>query len=379
MAIPIKEYIDIGSTVLNSSVGDIDFSGLVFTTDEMNETVASEYGQIATDYAAGKVVTLALEDVEACFPSTANVNKFAGKYFSYAANSSGQTPRVLFVVKAAGDTAKASYDAISDFSNYGAFTFIGKAYTISDIKEVAQANADRGYAHMFCVRTSSSSATTDATALAGISGCHLVCSADEYGAWMPMAWMASIDFDGYDTASTLMFKNFGGEEATVTTLALKSTYDAACINYIGLVQAHGTNRKFYQVGKNMDGLDAGIYASAAWMTAYIELAWFDLVNSVEKIPANPVGQGYVLALLGEVAMRGIKNGSILVDKEFSDVTKAAIVRKARNTEAVDAVQNQGFYTAAEIIEEGDKFVCKYTLIYAKGDHISKVEGVHALA
>ena len=59
--------------------------------------------------------------------------------------------------------------------------------------------------------------------------------------------------------------------------------------------------------------------------------------------------------------------------------KAAIVRKARNTEAVDAVQNQGFYTAAEIIEEGDKFVCKYTLIYAKGDHISKVEGVHALA
>lgn len=40
MAIPIKEYIDIGSTVLNSSVGDIDFSGLVFTTDAMNETVA---------------------------------------------------------------------------------------------------------------------------------------------------------------------------------------------------------------------------------------------------------------------------------------------------------------------------------------------------
>lgn len=379
MAIPIKEYIDIGSTVLSSSVGDIDFSGLVFTTDEMNETVAAEYEQIAEEYGDGKIVALALEDVEACFPSTAKVNTFASKYFSYASNASGSTPRLLFVVKASAETAKASYDAVSNFSNYGAFTFIGKSYTIADLKEVAQANADRGYAHMFCVRTSASSATTDAAALAGIAGCHLVCSADEYGAWMPMAWMASIDFNGYDTATTLMFKTFGGEEATVSTLALKNTYDAACINYIGLVQSHGTNRKFYQVGKNMDGLDAGIYASAAWMTAYIEMAWFNLVNAVEKVPANPIGEGYVLALLGDVAVRGIKNGSILVDKEFSDVTKAAIVRKARNTEAVDAVQSQGFYTAAEIVEEGDKFVCKYTLIYAKGDHISKVEGTHVLA
>ena len=53
MAIPISAYIDITSKVVQGTVGSRDFSGLVFTKDEMLSTVPGAYAEIKTSYAGG--------------------------------------------------------------------------------------------------------------------------------------------------------------------------------------------------------------------------------------------------------------------------------------------------------------------------------------
>ena len=59
MAIPISEYIDIRSRVLQGTVRGRDFSGLVISADAMKTTVPDAYATIKANYESGKPVALA--------------------------------------------------------------------------------------------------------------------------------------------------------------------------------------------------------------------------------------------------------------------------------------------------------------------------------
>ena len=127
MAIPIKRYIDVGTTVVDAATGQRDYSALLFTSDAMVTSTPTDVSLKAkwTDYGTnGKVVTLTADEVTALFPSTTATYKLCAKYFGYT-SIPGRSPSVVNVVKTGSETALAKFNSVlSTFNNFGAFTFV---------------------------------------------------------------------------------------------------------------------------------------------------------------------------------------------------------------------------------------------------------------
>ena len=387
MAIPISEYIDIRSRVLQGTVRGRDFSGLVISADEMKETVPEAYAAIKTRYTSGKPVALGKVDVAACFDSTTDVAKFATKYFGFSGGN--HAPAVLNVAFFDSDdtsaTAKSVFDAVtSEFTNFGAVTFVGDfalgTTGSGGILDVASAVEGSGF--VLAVAATSSNASATASALANFSNTAVVvatpASGTNLGAWMFLAWYASADYTAPNASSSIDYVEFGGEPAEVDTITTKRSYDALHLNYIGLVQVYGQNRMFYQTGVNMDGIDSGVVRDRLWLESEIQAGWFNLNNGTVRVEASYVGAAKVRAMIVGVATRAIDNGVILIDKPLTEAQIAEIASLTGNATAADSVVNTGYYVDAKILPDGDRYVCQYTLVYAKGDHIGKVTGANYL-
>jgi hypothetical protein len=192
-----------------------------------------------------------------------------------------------------------------------------------------------------------------------------------------LGWAANINHTARNGATTLMYKDLG-VNATVTTLALKSSLDEKNINYCGLVQYHGATRKFFQMGKCADGTDAGVVMSSIYMTASIENGWINLAMGANKIPANASGASMVKSIVISVAETAITNGAILFEKPLTRSQIQSVLEYTGATSAISTIQNLGYYVDARINVVDGEYVCEYTLVYAKGDHIAKVGGSHVL-
>ena len=375
MGIPISEYIDVNSKVLTNTIGERDLSGLVFTNETMLATVPDEYNTIKTDYSAGKAVSLSYNGVIACFGSSAKVSVFASKYFGYS--TSTNSPKVLNVAKYTTGSEKDAYDAvIAEFTNFGSFTFLGADIdNLVDIAAVAKQNKSQ----MF-IAVDDNEVSWPATFK--FEGVHCVIgkpvSGTNYASWMPMAWYACVNYSLPRSAATIDYKEFN-EEATVTTLEGKTAADAAMMNYIGQVQVYGTQLKFYQKGVNGDGVDLGVYRDKVWLESEVEIGWFNLVGGANRIPANDSGIASVYSMLVGIANDSKDNGIILADKPLSNVAKQKILTYTSNPKAIGTIQSEGYYIETKLVQDGDSYICQYLLIYAKGDHIGKVEGSHVLA
>jgi hypothetical protein len=394
MAIPISNYIDISSTIIQNTADDRDFSGLVFTKTAMLEASDANkntaYTDKITDFNTnGKVVSLSYEGVVKCFGANSDIAKFAAKYFSY--NGAGGVPRILNVAKYSEDSIEAAYNrVIADFTNFGSFTFLGAE--IEDLSDITPSNvvmivavdkdgdypsywSDNEYVH--CVignktvhKHTEKPGTPEAKEVEDWSV--------NLAAWMPMAWFASVNYANDNAAGTINYKTFSGETATIDTKEGKATADAAKMNYIGRVQTYGVQRQFYQTGVNQNGTDLGVIRDKMYLQSRVEQGWFNLVGSVNKIPANTSGAQTVYSMIVGIAMDGVANGCILANKTLSASKQAIVLQYAGTEAALDAVQTKGFYVAAEVIEDGNKYACRYILIYSKGDHIAKVVGQHIL-
>ena len=397
MAIPISAYIDTTSRVVQGTVGSRDFSGLVFTKDAMLETVPEAYRSIKEDYDEGKPIALTKAGVAACFASTSDTYKCASKYFSYSGGN--HIPAVLNVAcvlvsdESPGDesgddmyeTPLAAYNrVIGQFTNFGAFTFIGGfAIGTADsggLLDVASANSASTCGFVVAATPSTQAAVT--SALGGLELVHIVVgpSTDASGlsSWMCVAWYAAVDYTKTDASSTMDYKKFAGEEAVVTDLATKNAYDAANANYIGLVQVNGTGLSFYQTGVNADGIDTGVVRDRMWIEGEIYAGWFNLTASGRKVEASYVGAAKVKAMIVGVATRAIDNGCILIDKPLDESQVMQIASITNDDFASDSVQSTGYYVSTKIVKSGNRYICQYVLIYAKGDHIGKVTGTNYL-
>ena len=390
-AIPITEYIDVGTKVLTGGVAEVDFSALVFTKESMKSSIAEPYAtsladQIS-DYEGGKVITLTKDAIEALFDA-GPLTTWCGKYFGYS--NDGRAPSVVNLYKVGSSVAaKQAYDAaLADFTNFGSIAFVGKDFTPQSLQTVATANESTGYAlSVSCVPTAYS---TTAGYFADCKNVFLAQDVDEtigedtvnLGSWMFCAWCATSNYNRAQMADSIDFKEFGGATATVLDAVSKSARDAARVNYIGKTQTHGLQRQFMQPGLMMDGTDAGVWRDAQWIKAMVEIGWINLATN-GKVPANYVGCAQVKNLVVDVATRAIDAGAILVDKPYDDAMRAKINQYAQNDGAADEIEQSGYFISTKVVpvveNNNTRYNIEYTLIYGKGDHIAKVVGSHIAA
>ena len=390
-AIPITEYIDVGTKVLTGGVAEVDFSALVFTKESMKSSIAEPYAtsladQIS-DYEGGKVITLTKDAIEALFDA-GPLTTWCGKYFGYS--NDGRAPSVVNLYKVGSSVAaKQAYDAaLADFTNFGSIAFVGKDFTPQSLQTVATANESTGYAlSVSCVPTAYS---TTAGYFADCKNVFLAQDVDEtigedtvnLGSWMFCAWCATSNYNRAQMADSIDFKEFSGATATVLDAVSKHARDAARVNYIGKTQTHGLQRQFMQPGLMMDGTDAGVWRDAQWIKAMVEIGWINLATN-GKVPANYVGCAKVRSLVVDVATRAIDAGAILVDKPYDNDTRAKINQYAQADGAADEVESTGYFVSTKILKivkgNNTRYQIEYTLIYGKGDHIAKVVGSHIAA
>ena len=386
MAINMKRYIDIGTTVVNELTGSRDFSALVFTKDAMKSSItSSDANKVA--YAAGNVISLSKDEVGTYFADSTDIFKFATKYFGYTSLVGRSPNRINIAFVNTDETANVRFSEVTEsFVNFGTFTFIGDGFTIGTVGsngllDVAYSNQNFGMSYLFVVNAKDSDIVSDGhTLFHDIHGTHIVLAkdGDAYPAWRACAWAASLNYDDINASSTLMFKKFGNTEGAVKTDADADKYDKARINYVGLVQTRADTVQFYQTGVNADGLDAGVYLDSAWIQSRIDEGWFALATNTNKIPANETGLAIIRAMIISVAERAIANGCILIDKPLTNDQIQQVNMYTGNTGAASAIQTSGYYISASIEQTDGKYVMKYTLVYSKGDHISKVVGSHIL-
>lgn len=385
MAIPISEYIDVTTKIQDNTTGSRNFSGLVVTIDEINSSDSH-----AEDYDAGKVISLTEDEISGAFPDGTYLNAFASRYFGAGAT-------ILNVVKRMdSETAITAYNRIiAEFQNFGSISFLGAdgtwpvgTATSGGLAKVASANQESGY--LLVVPTTAETRVYDAGLFDGMKGCHVVqdgftaisedsSTSANIGAASVQGWYGNVDYTSSNASSSIDYKTFGGMEATVDTLADKQTCDKLYVNYVGLVQAHGFQRKFYQQGRNMDGTDIGVFRDVMWIKGEVEAAWFNLVGSATKVPANAEGAAMVRAMVIDVAEQGLDNGVILVDKPLTTAQIALVNNETGGADAASAIMSLGYYVATKIVLGTDgRYSCQYLLAYGKGDHIGKVVGTHYL-
>lgn len=294
-----------------------------------------------------------------------------------------------------------------DTNNFGSFNYIDlDTWTCKNMRDVAIANAVKNYKYLFsvaCLDSGTTDPATDATKMDlvkttafktyltngdvaeeyktedGINGTAIINGYDVFSATMPMALFSAVNYDGVNTATNFMFKRFSGETATVVDDDIADTFDAANINYYGLVQINGQRKAFYQPGVNSDGENTAVFCNEIWLKSRISTSVMNLMLETEMIPANEDGELMLYSTISSVASKGVTNGMIEIAKELTDEQKAKIFQLTGDSDAWFTVQNSGFYLIVTIEQTSEgKYKAVYKLIYSKGDSIVKVEGTDIL-
>lgn len=378
-----KKFIDIASSVIQASLGDRDLSGLVFSKGTAVGTGA--YATVTADYNSGKVITVkSSKEADNVFGSDSDEAKFANKYFSYV-NPSGRTPRALNFMKVVdGDTPKDAFDkAIGATDNFGSFTFLGDDFELAALKTVYDANQGLNFqflaVHGEEIAENSSDHVTNATTLGEIEGTHFVIGADMYCAAMPMAIAASVRYTPESAATCFMYKTFPSETPCVSD---DTTYDLLVgknINFYGQTQVNGRMLSFYMPGFNLDGVDTAVYMNEVWLKSRVVTNFFNLMKSVERVPANYVGEAMITSSVVMPAVNdALSNGVIMPGKELSDEVRAVIYQYTGDEDAVNNILVDGYWYSIRIEPDGENYKAIYQLVYSKGDSVRFVDGSHTL-
>lgn len=312
----------------------------------------------------------------------------------YAQNTEGSDLAALLGWRAADlpvcsqgadvETPAAAMARVADISNnFGSFGFIS-ALASEDVAAVAAwcnaANVD----FMYSVGVTGDNATTVQAAVAGMNGTGLTLEpGNTFAEWMPMALLASTDYNRTNAGRNYMFQQFDGVAASVTTDAMADFYDNLKINYYGATQSAGKQLAFYQRGVLQGSIeDMGVYCNEMWLKDAMRVAFFNLLLAVNKVPANQDGMDMVRGVMMDVIGRAINNGTILKLKTLNPTQKAYIYTLTDDPDAWVDVYNNGFRLSLSVsstIENGTtRYAIDYLLIYAKGDSIKKINGTHVL-
>lgn len=219
----------------------------------------------------------------------------------------------------------------------------------------------------------------------GIGLTHVV-DVGTFSEQFPANILAATDYDQTDATQNYMFQQDAAFPPTVFTSDVADAFDAARVNYVGRTQSAGETRSFYQRGY-LCGPDGSpnlfnLYANEQWFKSVCENTLINLLLSVNRIPANQGGVAKVLAILQSPINRALDNGVISVGRLFNEEQKSAITQITQDPIAWQLVQTSGYWINAVVSEEvlpgGTEYKIIYTIVYAKDDVISKIEGKHNL-
>ena len=267
-------------------------------------------------------------------------------------------------------------------NNCGSFAFID-ALTTEQIAAVASWNHSQNVEYMYSVAVSNVNYTTVQNAVKDYDGCALTYSLDGLSYYMPMAIMAGTDYTSTSGTVIYMFRKFANETATVNSDALSTTLDALRINYYGQTQSSGQNLAFYQRGYLQGAIaDMGVYANEIWLKSEIRALSLSLLLNKNKIPANKAGEGLFRTALQSVLDTAIDNGTILANKSLTAEQKSAVLDITGEDDAYQLIEQNGYWikvtTIQAVVNGVTDYHLKYTLVYAKGDAIRKIEGLDIL-
>ena len=423
-ALPQDRYIKITSVNIGTpEISDRDFGGLVFT--EKNTIFVD--GQ-AKPFALDKMIEVYNADqARKYFGTEADETTIAAQYFGYRSPRGFSPRRLCFVRKDEGESPEEAIVRINGLTNnFGGFMFVDSAkFTVSQMEKVVEYvdGLDHKYEFGIAFPCEVDASDSDSDSDEEIAGTTPIgeCNArdfvkklskgqtlpeyagtsvwlghntdeDENGAavevnsaiaaFMPLAILGAVRYDGNNTVTNYMYKQFAGQKFTVDTVDEADEYDKYCVNYIGLVQANGDRKAFTQQGFNINGEAINTYCNEMWLKSEISTALLNLFLTTEVVEADADGQVLVTNTIASVVGRALNNGTIAIGKTLDDAQKTAIYQITQDNEAWRNVQDAGYYltvTIRRVTENGKSFYkAFYLLVYSKDDAILKVEGQHAL-
>lgn len=448
MALPQDRYVKITSTNAGDpEITDRDLGALLFTKGTDTGAWIGD-GSFETGM---MLVTHSLSQVAKYWSSDSKEYKFAARYFGYVSPSATSAATLSFTKWGNNsETPVQALNRINDATNnFGSFAFAENDITLTQVKDLAEANKTYNYRYLYSVsagKTDKSGSPAGTDKLSAVSAKQVAqfvgsmngtcctmgmvesvsvhdatkkyskgdivqktessvtkyyrCKADiEAHAWaagewteipdsfttapltaaaMPMAIFGAVDYNGVNTATYFMFKQFDGEAATVEDTTTADALDALNCNYNGLVQINGQRKAFYQRGRNLDGENTAVYCNEIWLKARISTDIMNLFLGMERIPANEDGELMLYGTIASAANQAVQNGTIELGKTLSNAQKTKIYQLTGDSEAWFTVQESGYTISVVIKQDGGEYKAYYKLVYSKGDSICYVEGSDVL-
>lgn len=280
-------------------------------------------------------------------------------------------------------------ESIEVSDSFGSALFLTTG-ALDDVVDVAEFNAAQNVKHQLYVNVTAQNYATFSAALIGTASVGLILETptNKTAAHLPMAAMAATDYDRTNATVNYMYRQSGITMAPqVTTSQQADLYDAARVNYYGQTAVAGSDISFFQraflCGPASAPVDMSVHANEQWFKAYITQQWFTLLVSTRGAPANLDGIAKAKIIIADAITKALNNGTILVGKTLTSNQKIAISDATGDPMAWHDIQDRGHWSDAEIVESTGpsglpEYVLKYTIVYAKGDWVRKVEGSHNL-
>lgn len=392
----LAEFQVVTSGNLNITIGDVDYeiTGIDFSADISFTAIANT---IATEIStAGGSATVTYDPLSSSFkiestaigpgvvkvtpalaPDVGMMMSLQGAQAISSLGSSAQTPLDAFLAA----------EQITD--SFGSASF-GIDINLDDAIEVAEYVSSQNVKYQMYWSVNSANSEAWSAAMIGTASNALILNITpgEYKEALPMAVMAATDYDRTNSTINYMFRQSGTTwTADVSTDQMANYYDDLRVNYYGQTATAGQKISFFQRGYLMGGvtapLDMSVHANEQWLKSYIKAQILALLLTLNKIPANRDGEAMVLAIVNDGVLKALNNSTILVGKNITELQKVAIIQTTNDELAWHDVQDKGYWYTCQIAQNTGvsgvtEYVAKYTLIYAKGDMVRKVEGSHNL-
>jgi Protein of unknown function (DUF3383) len=191
------------------------------------------------------------------------------------------------------------------------------------------------------------------------------------------AWAASLDFTRLNGRATLCFKSQSGLTPYVSN---QSNYAAVVSNGYNTYAAFGSNNPanntnwFTPGSVSGNWLWADSYMNQVWLNANLQLAFVNLLTSVNSIPYNQQGYGLMYAAAMGPIQAGINFGAIRKGVTLS-TSQVSQIQYALGFDASSAIVSQGFYldiANASPTTRAARQSPPCTLYYADGESVQQI-------
>lgn len=382
----LADFTSVSNGELNFTADDTVFalSGVDLTA-ATSLTEVAQVIQTAIDAVVADVVDFVYDSTSGRF-ALSTVATGEGHTLTYATGNlagllgmnEGNNGAILSDSAVATSGLQALADSAETSNNFYSFTFLTDIS--GEEKAIAEWVQAQNVRYMWSLGVSVSNAGTMSSDLLEYRGIGLTLDAhDEKAEFLPMAVSGAINFNEANASTDFMYQQAGGITASVSSQADADAYDAIRVNYYGSTQQAGNLISFYQNGVlTGDITSMGVYVNEAWLKDAISTNILNLRLSLDSLPANETGLGYVKLAVQEVIEKALFNGVISVGKTLDATQRAYISQITGNSSAWQDIQSVGYWLTAEIKKytenDVEKYKVSYLLVYAKGDSINFVDG-----